>query len=381
MPLGRILFCSIASFSTRLGYTKVTLELAEEMRLLGWECELRGPEDICDSMVPDKRDGAAFAESQRRYLRRRAVEFDVVEYGHEYLPFSRTEFPSAPLMVARSVFLTQHLAALRLPLRRGLRPRLRRWVYGRRERARLNWLINSADATAAQADVVNVSNYRDKEELIRRAIPSAKIAVLPYGISRQRRPLFDAVPSAIPAAPCVAFVGSFDPRKGCREFPELFRRIRQAVPGTTLRLLGTKSMLRTAADVLNSFPRSLRSAIDVVPTFEPDDLPRLLAPCSVGVFPSHVEGFGFGVLEMLASAIPVFAYDAPGVDMMLSSDEMVPRGDANAISEKVIDLLNRPEKLAQARVQARERSRDFDWRVIAEQTSSLYLARRQLRDS
>src|SRR5207237_5357929 len=52
--------------------------------------------------------------------------------------------------------------------------------------------------------------------------------------------------------------------------------------------------------------------IEVVPQFDPDDLPRLLSDGTVGAFPSYVEGFGMAVVEQLAAGLPTVAYDAPG---------------------------------------------------------------------
>ena len=42
---------------------------------------------------------------------------------------------------------------------------------------------------------------------------------------------------------------------------------------------------------------------------------------SAGAFPSHCEGFPFGVLEMLAAGLPVVAYRAPGAPMMIGGQE------------------------------------------------------------
>jgi glycosyltransferase involved in cell wall biosynthesis len=109
-----------------------------------------------------------------------------------------------------------------------------------------------------------------------------------------------------------------------------------------------------------------------VPRFAAEALPELLAPCSVGIFPSYVEGFGYGVLEMLAASLPVIAYDVPGPPMMLPPEYLVGRGDVAGLSARVVALLRDPARLADARSWARERSRQFCSQEIAGATSAIY---------
>ena len=84
---------------------------------------------------------------------------------------------------------------------------------------------------------------------------------------------------------------------------------------------------------------------------------------------------------MLAAAIPVIAYDAPGPSMMLGRELLVPRGDIAAMSSKVVELLERRDDLTVARIQAKERARAFAWSEIARETSSIYLEHRRQRSS
>ena len=145
-------------------------------------------------------------------------------------------------------------------------------------------------------------------------------------MTAERHRQFAAVPDDVPERPVVGFVGTFDPRKGMCEFPDLVDRVVSQVPGATFRLLGTAGLVRDADGVRRYFPRRLRSLLEIWPRYEPNELPGLLTGVSIGVFPSRVESFGYGVLEMLAASIPVFAFDAPGPNVMLSSESLVPVG-------------------------------------------------------
>jgi glycosyltransferase involved in cell wall biosynthesis len=349
----------------------VVLELGEALTRLGWAADYAGPESIgADTWYP------AGLEERRRlltgYLRGRAAEFDVLDYDHAYGPADRRALPADRLLVARSVLLIHNVARAAI----SHRPGLRRWagnvLLSQRRRVAGQRAAAVANEACAAADLVNVCNSDEAAVLRRHDIPAEKVVVFPFGLTASRRTALESVPLTPPDRPCVAFVGTFDPRKGMREFPRIVTNVLAALPDCRFKLMGTKGMLRTANEVLASFPRRARRSITVVPEFQPAELPRLLGDCSVGVFPSAVEGFPFGVLEMIACGLPVVAYRAPGAPMMLPDDDLMPVRDAAGIAARVVSMLSNPEMLTAARAAARRRSRDFDWDRIARQTAATY---------
>jgi glycosyltransferase involved in cell wall biosynthesis len=372
----RILLCSQTALSRERGGSKVVIELAEELQRLGWSCELVSPDDV------DPRHGARdvhrYAAALRDYLRTRAPAFDVVDYDHSHLPYPRRDFPSACLFVARAVLLAHHFERIAIPDLPGLKSRLRSLVMRRKEESDRRKRTLQAHQTVLEADLVNVANEDDKAELVRCGIAADKIVVIPYGIGRDRRALFEAIAGDAPPARLVGFVGTFDARKGATDMPAIVRAVCDAVPGARFRLVG---VLTDPERVRRAMPRRLRARLDIVPSYAPDELPGLLAPCSVGIFPSYIEAFGFGVLETLAAGVPVVAYDTPGPPAMLPREWLVPRGDAAAMSARVIELLRDDERLRAARALARERSRPFDWSRIARLTAETYAQRWQARQA
>ncbi len=355
--------------SRELGGSKIVIELAEEMEHLGWRCDLISPSDIVSAQARELHE--KYPAYLREYLHEHASQYDVVDYNHSHLPYPRSEFPHQTLFVTRSVLLSHHFDKIELPKEKGLKSSIRSLLLARDGEARHKRWLRRAYLTLNEADLINVPNYDDKAELVKSGVAEDKIVVIPYGISRSSRMLFDAVSSRTPVEPRVAFVGTFDNRKGATDFPEIVERVRAAVPGVVFRLLGT---YKDEAKVLTSFPKKLRRSIEVIPHYPAETLPELLSLCSVGVFPSYIEGFGLGVLEMLAASIPVVAYNSPGPPMMLTSEYLVPRGDAGALSEKVIRLLKDKERLAEARLWARRQSQQFCWKAIARQTGDVYKA-------
>lgn len=368
----RILFCSNLPLTKELGAPKVLLELAEALEEIGWQCVLHTASDLEAEHPGASRTGPAYARALRAYLQRHADQYDVVDYEHAFLPYPRRDFDARPLFVARTALLVHHLQTYAVPVQQSARSHLGRLLRGRKRRVQLHQVVRDATITMSEADLINVNNDDAKTELIRHGFAPQKIVVVPLGLSRERQHLFDAVSSALPERPIVAFVGTFDPRKGAVEFPDIVRRVILEVPQARFRLLGTRGMYPTAETLLQCFPRALLPSLEVVPQFDSNDLPSLLADCSLGIFPSHLEGFGLGVLEMLAASLPVIAYDAPGPPMMLPPQYLVPRGNARQLADKVIALLRDPEALAQARVWAKARSRDFTWENAARLTQAAY---------
>jgi glycosyltransferase involved in cell wall biosynthesis len=371
-PNLRLLLCSHNALVRELGAPKVLLELGQEMSQLGWDVSFIAPRDLGMEHTNGPEQRALFADRLREHLHVHAGKFDVVDFEHEYLPFPRAEFASRTLLVARSVLLVHHLQTIPVPTAPGARALLGRLLHGKARRLDRDNRIARATQTMREADLVNVSNDHDKDELMRRGIAAAKIVVIPFGIKQARLAHFAATPPQPNTSPTIAFVGTFDFRKGAREFPALAAALTSKVPTVRFKLLGTQGQFRGAEPVLAAFGTQLRDRIEVHPTFDPEQLPNLLADCAAGVFPSHIEGFGFGVLEMLAAGLPVIAYDAPGPPMMLPAEWLVPRGNSSAMAQRVLELLQIPDQLAAARFRARQIAERFTWESAARMTDRFY---------
>ena len=374
----KILFCTPHPPAKETGACKVVLELAEELELLGWQCNVVGPPEVAAALPPSQQSLIP-SERLRQYLLKNAEKYDVVDYEHTCMRFPRTDFSNRPLFVARSVMLRHHLDHYAVPIGKSLKAKIGQLIKGSKRANTSQQRISECFYTIQQADLVNLCNDDEKETLIQQGVPADKMVVLPFGISRIRRPLFDAISAAPPQSPLVAFVGSFDYRKGANEFPAIVDQVSVQVPKVRFRLLGTAGMFPTEQSVLAHFPKRLWPFLEVIPKFPATQLPLLLEPCSVGLFPSYIEGFPFGVLEMLAASLPVVAYDVPGPRMMLPENYLVKPGDASSMSRKIIALIHDAEKLTKARLWAKNRSQQYRWKEIAETTSKIYSVRIERR--
>ena len=164
-------------------------------------------------------------------------------------------------------------------------------------------------------------------------------------------------------------------RKGAKEWGQIIQRVRARVPEARFLFLGTMVEDHLVLEDLNL---GVPDFLELVPHFEPDELPRLLADCTVGAFPSYVEGFGLAVIEQLAAGLPTVAYDAPGPrDILRALPELlISPGDIPSFSDAIVAILERDfesyQDLCRRSAKIAER---FSWPRIARDTLEEYRLR------
>jgi glycosyltransferase involved in cell wall biosynthesis len=400
-----ILFCAPDRITKTLGAPKVYVEVAEALRDLGCTCTIVGREDVAPdvSQFDSRRERTEYySRKLRDYIRWRADDFDVIEYEHEYLPFPRQSFPEDTLLVARSVLLACHARDIHLPMWSGI-PRLVQLLaastwenpndVSQKCRARIlkkhvgevlryeteRWTRRRYASRATKT--CKAANAHDRHTLEKEGIPTEKMVTLPFGLSKDR---FQSLASARPddgSLPTVVFVGTYDFRKGgATDLPRIAERIHRKCPSVRFRLLGTSGLFVDREEVLAHFASSLHDQIEVVPKYDPEELPELLDGGAIGIFPSYFEGFPFGVLEMQAAGLPVVAYEAPGPPEMLPETLLAPLGDWVKLAQNAIALLQE-EGLENRQQEARRRAKSFKWKDVAKRTLAAYEKRMNVQHS
>jgi glycosyltransferase involved in cell wall biosynthesis len=324
------------------------LELAEELRALGHEVEKWSYEDAFPATTSPIHGGKggklarrlrAYVQSNRSFaaqavahVREHGHRFDVIEAHQTDLPVPKRELGFSGLLVARSVGLIPayeafaRAAASRWPEPFSLRQVARRLLTlpGTRRRRR------DVDASLAAADLINVSSSDDLATVAGAMGYGSKVVLFPFGLSAARRQSFADTRATLAdrrAAKTVAFIGTWNSRKGARDWPRIVEAVLAREPAARFRFLGTGF---DREYVLRDFSPAVRPALEIVPSYRSEELPGLLATATVGAFPGYLEGFGFAVLELLAAGLPTVAYDAPGPRDMLRHLEhpaAVPLGD------------------------------------------------------
>jgi len=105
------------------------------------------------------------------------------------------------------------------------------------------------------------------------------------------------------------------------------------------------------------------------------DVARVLSAFDVSVFPSLWEGTPLTLFEALAAGRPIVATDADGlVDVLTDGSDalIVPKRDSVALADRVIELIDRPERRRELSARARETARHYDIDAFVKKMERLY---------
>ncbi|MEO8440383.1 MAG: glycosyltransferase family 4 protein [Spartobacteria bacterium] len=381
----RILTIVNLPWDARLGASRVWMELAREWARAGHSVEKYCLTDAFPE-PPYSRAGSAlrqilFPRKAADYVRAHADRFDVIDCLIGVLPFPKHTLRFRGLVVARSVGLFRlYNQFLRRSAARGPKQSEGRW-FGHLFHRFIEWRARIASEKSLRTcDLLNLPNEDERRALASDPAIHAHTIVEPYGLNEQfLRSLREA---AAPAqqrlqGKTICFIGMWGPRKGAREWPQIMKAIWSHHPTAQFVFLGT--MFDEAA-VRADLGAANETRISCRPNFVEQDLPAILADCALGIFPSHIEGFGLAVLEQLGAGLPTIAYDVPGPRQILQGEKdrlLVPVGDIAAIADRALHILSLPlpeyEALSAECIGVASRYR---WKEIAANTIVQY--RREL---
>ncbi len=379
----RILSIFDLPWDPRFGASRVWIDLADEWEAAGHTVKKFSLTDACPAPLGSSWLSAlrqmSFRRQALRFVRNNASRFDVIDALIGALPFSKKRLGFDGLLVARSVGLHRaydkfsafsHRQWPDQPRGKFLGRFFYRFIYHRVHQDR--------EASLRHCDLINLLNSDEIPFLRESPVIEKPFIVEPNGLNEMER---TALANAIQPAGVrlqgkeICFVGMWGLRKGSRDWRKIIVRVRSAIPDARFTFLGTMNDSRT---VLSDLLLDNSSNIRVVSTFDRKELPVLLRPCAVGIFPSYIEGFGLAVLEQLACAIPTVAYDVAGPRQILQpfgAASLVPCGDAAAIADRAVEILRMTvadyEKLA---ARCRSRADEFRWDKIASDTAHKYRA-------
>lgn len=384
----RILAIVDLPWDPRLGAARVFIELAEQWRKAGHTVE-----KFCLTDAFPKPTRSRGLDALRRilfpyraanYVRVNAGRFDVIDCLIGTLLFSKKLLGFQGLLVGRSVGLYE-------PFIRFSRERWSDQPRGKfAGRLFYKFVAGRLRKNAARAiqycDLINLPNEEERQLLSAEAGKPA--IVQPYGLNEADRAVLGHAAEPVGVRlknKQICFIGMWSLRKGARDWPEIIERIRAEMPDVRFSFLGTMISEET---VLRDLHVSQSDNVFCLASYNPQQLPALLAPCTVGVFPSYVEGFGIAVLEQLAAGIPIVAYDARGPRHIFESSQtrmLTPAGDVKAIADRALEILRMNEDdYAILSRQCRQIAGQFSWENIAADTAREYahaLERRRVPSS
>lgn len=364
-----------------LGAVRPQFEVAAELRRRGHQVDHFGVEQAFGSASRTRAQallGARFARVASRRVARIANAYDVIDANEGDLPATKAQLGFDGLLVARS---------------NGLRSFYRAWEHEARRRwpddvgkYRSVRALRAARARAEDRDVRRAHRNADvflvlnQAELatVQREGLDATAVVVPQGVTER---YLDAVADQSVRDEridrgVVACVGTWDKRKGARDWPAIVARVLERSPHARFAFIGAS----VAPDVIRAAIGEVATEerVSVVSRFDPEDLPGLLATASVGALPSYIEGSPLAVLELLAAGVPTVVYDNPGTNESvapLGDDFRVQAGDTRAFADQLSTVLTLDRRAyADAARACRIHAEQQPWRRNAAVTIESYAA-------
>jgi len=180
-----------------------------------------------------------------------------------------------------------------------------------------------------------------------------------------------------PDIPVVGTVATLARQKGHAHIFEAIRIVKQRYPQIRLLVAGTGPLEKR----LRKLAKKLDLADAIVFAGFRRDIPQVLNTLNLFVLASQDEGLGVSLLEAACRGLPIIATDVGGIPEIVEDGTtglLVPPRDGQALAEKMLDLLDHPEKAEtlgrNARALVRER---FSLETMVQRYCALY---RQLLD-
>ena len=182
------------------------------------------------------------------------------------------------------------------------------------------YLENRAVKSAAGIFAISQATKRDLIELL--GVPEERIVVTPLAVGPEFRAATNVGTALLeiksrlrselelpPDRPMLLYVGGVDPRKNVPFLLKAFSEVLKNSPERPFLVLVGKYAADDNFPLVLSTIKELRLEGDIkLAGFVPDALlPKYYQAATLSVFPSLYEGFGFPVLESMASGVPVIA--------------------------------------------------------------------------
>jgi phosphatidylinositol alpha-mannosyltransferase len=169
--------------------------------------------------------------------------------------------------------------------------------------------------------------------------------------------------------PVILFLGRFDPRNGLRMLMETFRKVRGPQREAQLVVVGGGPL----ADHYRRLAKNDPDITFVGPVLE--GRPGYYANSSVYACPTTKASFGITLLESMACATPIVCSDILGFrDVVRNEREalMVPQGNADALADGLVRLLDDETLRARLGTVGREIAQGYAWPRVTEQVLDVY---------
>ncbi len=111
------------------------------------------------------------------------------------------------------------------------------------------------------------------------------------------------------------------------------------------------------------------------PTRNKREIAKMYQAANVYVLPSYREGLPLTLFEAMASGLPIIATPVNGVPYEMKDPDngfFITYGDIKDLRNKIIEIINNPQKAKKISKNNIKRAKDYDWDNITEKTFKIY---------
>ncbi len=173
-------------------------------------------------------------------------------------------------------------------------------------------------------------------------------------------------------SPILIFVGSLSQRyKGLHVLLQALKMCHLHNVELNLEVLGDGAY-RTEYELMTS-----QLGLDEIVTFrgfvkQGKEVFTMLSKANLFVMPSLVEGLPRAMIEAMACGLPCVGSRIGGIPELLASEDMVPPGDAQALAETIMAMVNNPTRMALAGQRNREAAMEYHPDVLRSKRLQFY---------
>jgi glycosyltransferase involved in cell wall biosynthesis len=230
------------------------------------------------------------------------------------------------------------------------------------QKQRLWHLLTNAREQCQRAHAILTPSENTKRDVLEfYKIPEAKAKVVYPGLS----PRYLEGNSQQPKKKIVLFLGTIEPRKNILNIIKAFRDIEDRIKEYTLVVAGAPGWKnKEAFDLIND--PSVSNRIKYIGYVRDEDKANLFLSASVFVYPSFYEGFGFPVIEAMASGTPVITSNRSSLaEITEGAALLVNPNRTSDISNAILRLINDQTLQAELVSKGLEQARKYTWEKAA----------------
>jgi glycosyltransferase involved in cell wall biosynthesis len=334
-----------------------------------WPHEFRTVEDLqefaimCSAGFPEP---YAFSRRVYKAMRDRRHEFDLVHdnqcLGRGLLGFLDDGWPFVhtlhhPITVDRDLDLSHATSPYR-------KATLRRW-YG--------FLRMQMHVARTLPRHITVSENSKRDIVAQMGVREDRLHIVPVGVDQQQ---FRPLPHIARVPGRLMTTASADvPLKGLMYLIEALAKVRTERDDAHLVVIGRPRHRSAVPAQLERL--GLTGAVEFVSGVSDERIVELYAEAELAVVPSLYEGFSVPSIEAMACGVPLVTTTGGALPEVVGpsgeSAMTVPPGDAGALAQQIIDVLDDAELRARLGEGGRRRVLDrFTWRRTAEGTAEHY---------